>query len=140
MLHNYSDSMQKSDRIARKPAPHKAGGFTLIEMSIVLVIIGLLVGGVLVGQDLIRAAQVRKTGTLIEQLNTAVNTFKLKYNCLPGDCANASDFSASTDHAGTVALLRLLPPATAMATGIFTAWINLVIPTAVRKTVTFSSN
>ncbi len=34
-------------------------GFTLIEMSIVLVIIGLIVGGVLVGQDLIRAAEVR---------------------------------------------------------------------------------
>ena len=36
-----------------------SGGFTLIELSIVLVIIGLLVGGVLVGQDLIRAAGVR---------------------------------------------------------------------------------
>ncbi|MBY0407531.1 MAG: prepilin-type N-terminal cleavage/methylation domain-containing protein [Rickettsiales bacterium] len=33
-------------------------GFTLIELSIVLVIIGLIVGGVLVGQDLIRAAEI----------------------------------------------------------------------------------
>jgi len=35
-------------------------GFTLIELSIVLVIIGLIVGGILVGQDLIRAAELRK--------------------------------------------------------------------------------
>ena len=35
-------------------------GFTLIELSIVLVIIGLIVGGVLVGQDLIAAAQTRR--------------------------------------------------------------------------------
>ena len=41
-------------------------GFTLIELSIVLVIIGLIVGGVLVGQDLIRAAQVRATISQIE--------------------------------------------------------------------------
>ena len=33
-------------------------GFTLIELSIVLVIIGLIVGGVLVGQDLIKAAEI----------------------------------------------------------------------------------
>ena len=39
----------------------KQRGFTLIELSIVLVIIGLIVGGVLVGQDLIRAAKIRAT-------------------------------------------------------------------------------
>jgi prepilin-type N-terminal cleavage/methylation domain-containing protein len=61
-------------------------GFTLIEMSIVLVIIGLLVGGVLVGQDLIRAAQERAQISQIEKYNTAVNTFRTKYNgTIPGD-------------------------------------------------------
>jgi len=70
----------------------KNKGFTLIELSIVLVIIGLIVGGVLVGRDLIVAAQVRKTGTLVEQIQTATMTFQNKYNCLPGDCANASSF------------------------------------------------
>ncbi len=66
--------------------PEKQRGFTLIEMSIVLVIIGLIVGGVLVGQDLIRAAGVRATVTQIEKYNTAVNTFRTKYNNqLPGD-------------------------------------------------------
>lgn len=68
------------------------GGFTLIELSVVLVVIGLIVGGILVGQDLIKSAQIQKLGTMIEQLNTAVNTFEGKYNCLPGDCANATTF------------------------------------------------
>jgi prepilin-type N-terminal cleavage/methylation domain-containing protein len=60
-------------------------GFTLIEMAIVLVIIGLIVGGVLVGQDLMRAAGVRATISQIEKYNQAVNTFIGKYNAMPGD-------------------------------------------------------
>lgn len=62
-----------------------SSGFTLIELSIVLVIIGLLVGGVLVGQDLIRAATIRAQISQIEKYNQAVNTFIVKYNALPGD-------------------------------------------------------
>ena len=60
-------------------------GFTLIELSIVLVIIGLIAGAVLVGRDLIRAAQVRATITQIEKYNTAANTFYGKYGYRPGD-------------------------------------------------------
>jgi hypothetical protein len=64
-------------------------------MSIVLVIIGLIVGGVLVGQDLIKAARVRAGITQLEKYNTAVNTFRGKYNCLPGDCQNTVEFGLS---------------------------------------------
>jgi prepilin-type N-terminal cleavage/methylation domain-containing protein len=69
----------------RNAPPGTQAGFTLIELSIVLVIIGLIVGGVLVGQDLIRAAEVRATVGQYEKYNASVNTFRVKYNGLPGD-------------------------------------------------------
>jgi len=67
------------------PFAKKRSGFTLIELSMVLVIIGLIVGGVLVGRDLIKAAEVRSQISQLIQYNTAVRTFQLKYAGLPGD-------------------------------------------------------
>ena len=75
--------------------------FTLIELSIVLVIIGLIVGGVLVGRDLIAAAKIRSTLAQLEQFKVQTNTFKLKFNCLPGDCANATAFITGCNDNGT---------------------------------------
>jgi prepilin-type N-terminal cleavage/methylation domain-containing protein len=77
-------------------------GFTLIELSIVLVIIGLIVGAVLVGQDLIRAAYVRATISQIEKYDTAANTFYGKYGYLPGDitATAAQSFGFDTNLAG----------------------------------------
>jgi prepilin-type N-terminal cleavage/methylation domain-containing protein len=76
------------------PHPHNrdSSGFTLIEMAMVLVIIGLIVGAVLVGRDMIQAAEVRAQVSQIDHINAAVQTFRDKYNCLPGDCAKGSDF------------------------------------------------
>jgi prepilin-type N-terminal cleavage/methylation domain-containing protein len=65
-------------------------GFTLIELSMVLVIIGLIIGGVLVGQNLISAGAARAQITQVERYNTAVNTFRNKYNGLPGDMSVAT--------------------------------------------------
>jgi prepilin-type N-terminal cleavage/methylation domain-containing protein len=59
--------------------------FTLVELAIVLVIIGLLVGGVLVGRDLIKAAEMHATVKDIESYRLAVHTFRGKYNGIPGD-------------------------------------------------------
>lgn len=75
-------------------------GFTLIELSIVLVIIGLVVGGVLLGAELIRAAERRATVAEMVGFATAFNTFKLKYNCVPGDCPFASRFGLTYDGNG----------------------------------------
>lgn len=65
----------------------KTSGFTLIELSIVLVIIGLIIGGIIIGQEMISAAQARAQVTQIDKFNTAVNTFYDKYGGLPGDLA-----------------------------------------------------
>ncbi len=70
----------------------KENGFTLIELSIVLVIIGLIIGGILVGNDLIKSAGNRAFVSQLEKYNASVNTFKTKYNCLPGDCASATAY------------------------------------------------
>lgn len=70
----------------------KQAGFTLVELAIVLVIIGLIVGGVLAGQDLIKAAEQRSAIGQIEKLDTVVNAFRSKYNDIPGDVANPTNF------------------------------------------------
>lgn len=70
----------------------KTRGFSLVELSIVLVILGLLVGGVLTGQSLIRAAELRSVTTEFQKYQAAVNTFRDKYFALPGDMTNATQF------------------------------------------------
>ncbi|MCE2926945.1 MAG: prepilin-type N-terminal cleavage/methylation domain-containing protein [Rickettsiales bacterium] len=66
-------------------SPH---GFTLIELSIILVIIGLLIAGILVGRDLIEAAKVRKAISQAESFTSVLNVFRVKYNALPGDISS----------------------------------------------------
>ena len=70
-------------------------GFSLVELSIVLVILGLLTGGILTGQNLIRAAELRSVTTDFQAYQTAAQTFRDKYFALPGDMPNATDFWGS---------------------------------------------
>lgn len=79
-------------------------GFTLIETAIVMVVIGLLVAGVAVGRDLIRAGQIRASIRQIEQLDTAISTFRNQYDCLPGDCINATENNFATVYYGGVSV------------------------------------
>ncbi|MCC7167430.1 MAG: prepilin-type N-terminal cleavage/methylation domain-containing protein [Rhodospirillales bacterium] len=65
-------------------------GFTLIEMSIVLVIIGLIIGGVLKGQELINSTRLKATVSQWDATKAAVNGFQDKYNSVPGDYNDAN--------------------------------------------------
>ena len=67
-------------------------GFSLVELSIVLVILGLLTGGILAGQNLIRAAELRAVSTQLKNYQSAVHTFRDKYFALPGDMKTATKF------------------------------------------------
>lgn len=73
-------------------------GFSLVELSIVLVILGLLTGGILAGQSLIRAAELRGIVTQHNNILAATRTFRDKYMALPGDFANATQFWGTATH------------------------------------------
>lgn len=60
-------------------------GFTLIEIAIVLVIIGLLLGGILKGQELINSAKVKNLATDLKNIPVFIYGFQDKYKALPGD-------------------------------------------------------
>lgn len=67
----------------------RSSGFSLVELSIVLVILGLLVGGILAGKSLIRAAELRSVTTELNKYQTAMYAFRDKYFAWPGDFAAA---------------------------------------------------
>jgi len=62
-------------------------GFTLIELAIVLVIIGLLLGGVLKGQDLINSAKAKNIIADFKNIQVLVYQYQDRYRALPGDDA-----------------------------------------------------
>lgn len=64
---------------------NKQHGFTLVEIAIVLVIIGLLLGGILKGQELITAARVRNLADLTAGVQAAYYGFVDRYRAVPGD-------------------------------------------------------
>jgi prepilin-type N-terminal cleavage/methylation domain-containing protein len=64
---------------------HHQKGFTLIEIAIVLVIIGLLLGGVLKGQELINTARVRAMNNTVDGITAAWFSFQDRYRAFPGD-------------------------------------------------------
>lgn len=71
--------------------------FSLVELSIVLVIIGLLVGGVLIGRNLMRSAEINSIAKDKNTYVTAISTFRDKYNGLPGDLVTATRVWGAAD-------------------------------------------
>lgn len=85
--------------------------FSLVELSIVLVILGLLTGGILAGQSLIRASELRAAATEYSRYVAAIGSFRDKYFALPGDMVNATKFWGAATCPGTNA-----SPSTTVAT------------------------
>ncbi|SMC19037.1 prepilin-type N-terminal cleavage/methylation domain-containing protein [Desulfacinum hydrothermale DSM 13146] len=75
-------------------------GFTLVEIAIVLVIIGLLIGGVLKGQQMIESAKVKRVVKQMDELRAAFNTYYDMYGYFPGDDPKASSRGAGADGNG----------------------------------------
>lgn len=67
-------------------------GFTLVELAIVLIIIGLIIGGVVGAQSLIEGAKRQKIMIEFNNYKSAVNAFYLEYDALPGDFDEASQY------------------------------------------------
>jgi len=89
-------------RVLESSPPNSGNGFTLMEISIVLVVIAMLLGGTMVGRDLIRSAEIR--AIIAEQSNysNAIEIFRKKYGSLPGDMYNATTYwGAATCPAST---------------------------------------
>jgi prepilin-type N-terminal cleavage/methylation domain-containing protein len=68
----------------------RSSGFTLVEMAIVLVIVGLLLGGVLKGQEIIRNARYKSAGAQYKEVAAALAAYSDRYKAVPGDDANAA--------------------------------------------------
>jgi len=82
--------------MSRKTSLKDQKGFTLIEIAIVLVIIGLLIGGVLKGQSMIQNAKVKRLVNDIQGMQAAVLAFQDRYQMLPGD-ENSGTIPTATD-------------------------------------------
>jgi prepilin-type N-terminal cleavage/methylation domain-containing protein len=70
--------------------PQRQSGFTLIEIAIVLVIIGLLLGGILKGQELITQGRIRNVSNDFQSVTAAINLYQDRYRALPGDDPGAA--------------------------------------------------
>jgi len=96
-------------------------GFTLIEIAIVLVIIGLLLGGIVKGQELINSAKVKNLAGDFRAIPLLIYSYQDKYRALPGD-----DAAAATHLSGATAATT---PAASQGNGVINGNWNSATPT-----------
>src|SRR5882757_5071306 len=88
LLRSGSGSRMNSSVIKNRSSTE--AGFTLVEIAIVLVIIGLLLGGILKGQEMITQARIKNIVNDFNGITVAVTSYQDRYRAIPGDDLNAS--------------------------------------------------
>ena len=71
---------------------HKHAGFSLVELAIALIVIGLIIGGVLKGRELIESARLKTVLTQLNEYRVATSTFMDMFDALPGDFSGAKEY------------------------------------------------
>lgn len=86
-MHNIDNDQLEMEEtmLTLKKFKKDQAGFTLVEIAIVMVIIGLLIGGVLKGQSMVQNAKVKRVVKQSDEFRAAVMTFFDKYGAFPGD-------------------------------------------------------
>lgn len=98
----------------------RQSGFTLVEIAIVLVIIGLLLGGVLKGQELIENAKIKNLKNDYQGIAAAYYAYKDRYNAIPGD-----DAAAAARWVGSTAATPTTTVGNGVITGVYNAACGL---------------
>ena len=107
-------------------------GFTLIELSIVLVIIGLVAGGIIVGRSMLDNAEMRTITTELTIYTTAYKEFVEKYQAIPGDMNNATSYWYADDSCPATAsnTTPKTPTCNGDGNGMIGDWTNTATATA----------
>jgi prepilin-type N-terminal cleavage/methylation domain-containing protein len=104
-LHQFDDhKLRKDGGELMKTNTNKRSiqaGFTLVEIAIVLVIIGLLLGGILKGQEMTTQAKIKNVINDLNGVTAALNAYQDRYKALPGDDKNAATRWTSASPAPT---------------------------------------
>lgn len=107
--------------------------FTLVELAIVIVIIGLLVGGVMQGQELIRQARITNFASTMQQYKTSIVVFKSKYNSYPGDTNKATVFFGTTSPAGATIINGVQNNIIENNNERYQAWLHLALANMIKQ-------
>jgi hypothetical protein len=76
----------------------KQKGFTLLEMSVILIVVGLLIGLVINGQEIIEGMRIKKTMVQVNEIRSGWMGFYNKYNAIPGDFDRATELISTSSH------------------------------------------
>ena len=106
-----------------KSMKSQQSGFTLVEIAIVLVIIGLLLGGILKGQELINSAKAKSFAQDFRTIQTALYGYQDRFKAIPGDHA-----SVATALLGPPPATLATTPAVATVARSARAWARIRVP------------